>query len=220
MNIEYDLILLHEVIRVSWFLLSMAAGLYTQESDPGRSCRSVVAIPHSSLGPYQFHTREDGNREVEVVNEAEKPQNDSSPARALLMTGSSNSLLKQYMQQETKIVILEKKNSDLEKANNGLKRENRSLKEKNKGLEDKVNELEQKIKMLELQAQLTAQSVTVEQGQKESEQGLTYDELQRMNTVKEVTYQTGQESDASSVDEMTGQEPTLAELLSMNSVRD
>ena len=42
----------------------------------------------------------------------------------------------------------------------------------------------------------------------------------KMNTVKEATYQTGQESDASSVDKTTGQEPMLAELRIMNSVRD
>ena len=183
----------------------------TQESDLGRSCRSVVAIPPSRLDPYQFHMREDGKREVEVVNE--------EPQKSLLIAGSSTSLLNNYMEQETKIAILEKKNSDLEKANNGLKQENRSLKGKNKGLNDKINELEQKV--AELQAQLDARSAnTAEQGQNESEQGLTYDELQRMNTVKETTYQTSQESDASSVDEMTGQEPTLAELQSINSVRD
>ena len=48
----------------------MAAGVIAQESDLGRRCRSVVAIIPSSLRPYQFHTREDGSREVEVVNEA------------------------------------------------------------------------------------------------------------------------------------------------------
>jgi regulator of replication initiation timing len=149
---------------------------------------------------------------VEVVNE-----DDPSPA-LLAISRSSSSLLTNYMLQATKIATLEKKNSDLTKANKGLLNENKSLKLKNRELEQKV---------LELKAQLAAPSTSTsaaatisEQGQHESDQGLSYDELQRMNTMKEATYQTGQDSDASSVDEMTGQEPTLAELQTMNSVRD
>ena len=185
----------------------MAAGVITQESDLGRRYRSVVTIPPLCLRPYRFHTREDGNREVEVVNEAE-----DDPSSALLATGSS--LLTNYMEQATKLAVLEKRNSDLTKANNGLLNENKSLKVEKKGLHDRIGELEQKV--LELEARLPA----TEQGQNESDQGLTYDELQKMNTVKETTYQTGQDSDASSVDEMTGQEPSLAELQNMNPVRD
>ena len=178
----------------------------SQESNLGRSCRSIVAISSSSLDlrPYQIHTREDGSREVEVINE-----DDPSPGSPALLvtTSSSSSLLSSYMEQERKLAILEKDNSDLTKKNNGLQNENKRLKEKNRQLEQKVRELE---------ARLTA----TEQSQNESDQGLTYDELQKMNTVKETTYQTGQDSDASSVDEMTGQEPTLAELQNMNPVRD
>ena len=172
----------------------MAEGIIAQESDLGRWCPSVVVILPSSLRPYQCgHTREDGSREVEVVNE-----DDPSPgSRALLVTtSSSSSLLTNFINQ---VAVLEKKASDLTKANKGLLNENKSLKEKNRQLEQKVREL---------------------QGQNESDQGLTYDELQKMNTVKEATYQTGQDSDASSVDEMTGQEPTLAELQNMNPVGD
>ena len=182
----------------------MAENTNMQETDLGRSCRSVVATISSSLRPYKIHTREDGSLEAEVVNEAE--EDDPSPA-LLVTTSSSSSLLSSYMEQERKLAILEKKNSDLTKKNNGLQNENKRLKEKNRQLEQKVRELE---------ARLPA----TEQGQNESEQGLTYDELQKMNTVKETTYQTGQDSDASSVDEMTGQEPTLAELQDINPVRD
>ena len=182
----------------------------SQESELGRNCRSVVAIPLSNLGPYRYHARADGRREVEVVNEGE-----GDPSPSLLATGSSTSLLNNYnMQQEAKVAVLEKNNSDLTKANDGLRREIRGLKEEKRELKETISELEAQL------AALAAPTVASEQGQEENEQGLTYDELQRMNTVKEATYQTGQESDASSVDEMTGQEPTLAELQSMNSVRD
>ena len=179
------------------------------ESELGRNSRSVAAIPLSNLGPYRFHARADGRREVEVVNEGE-----GDPSPSLLATGSSSSLLNNYVQQETKVAVLEKNNSDLTKANNGLRHEIRSLKEEKRELKEAISELKAQL------AALAAPTVASEQGQEENEQGLTYDELQRMNTVKEATYQTGQESDASSVDEMTGQEPTLAELQSMNSVRD
>lgn len=104
------------------------------------------------------------------------------------------------MEQATKLAILEKKTSDLTKANKGLQNENKRLKVEKKGFLDKISELEQKV--LELETR----------GQNENNQGLTYDELQRMNTVKD--------SDWSSIDEMTGQVPTLAELQNMNPVRD
>lgn len=59
----------------------MAAGVITQESDLGRRCRSVVAIPPSSLRPCQFLSREDdGRREVEVVNEHDEAKDGLSPA--------------------------------------------------------------------------------------------------------------------------------------------
>lgn len=192
------------------------------ESEVGRCCHSTLVIPPSSLGPYRFHTREGGKREVEVV-ELEDDDPSTASARSLLLTsGSSNSLLKNNLHQERRIACLEKENSDLKKANNGLKSKIKGLKDKNKDLNEEVNELVQKV--LKLERKLVASNISVEQdpSANENEQGpgLTYDELQRMNTVKEAAYQTGQESDALSVDEMTGQEPTLAELQSMNSVRD
>ena len=130
-------------------------------------------------------------REGEVEVVDEELQHDHS----LLLLGTS--LAGTYTQ---KITILEKENNDLKAENSKLKQE-----------------------LLELKAKLAAQSTNrndQDQSNNESELGLTYDELQKLNTVKEPAYQTGQESDASSVDEMTGQEPTLAELLSINPVGD
>ena len=201
-----------------------------QESELGRCCRSILVIPRSSLGPYRLHRREDGEREVEVVEESQE-----DPSRSLLLltsgTRSSSSLLNNYMHQETRIATLEKENNNLRKENNGLKDNYNGLKIKNNNLKAEIYDLKAKNddlmqKILELEAKLTAPNVAAaaaaESGkdQNESETGLSYDELLKMNTVMEATYQTGQESDASSVDELTGQEPTLAELQSMNSVRD
>lgn len=121
--------------------------------------------------------------------------NEDDPLRSLLLLGSS--LGSNYAQ---KITILEKENNDLKAENNKLRQE-----------------------LLELQAKLVGPSTSRnehDQSNNGGELGLTYDELQKLNTVAEPAYQTGQESDASSVDEMTGQEPTLAELLSMNPVGD
>ena len=187
----------------------MAEKTSTKESDLGRSYRSIVAISPSSLDlrPYQIHTREDGSREVEVVNEADDDDPSHGSPALLVTTSSSSSLLSSYMEQATKLATVEKENSDLTKANKGLLNENKRLKEEKKGLHDRIGELEQKV--IELEARLAA----TEQGQNESDQELTYDELQRMNTVKE-------DSDVSSIDEMTGQVPTLAELQNMNPVRD
>lgn len=97
-----------------------------------------------------------------------------------------------------------------------LERENNVLKAKNSKLKQEI---------LELRAKLAAnRNVSAEQDQsnKESDVDLSYVELQKMNTVKEVGGDQNLESDASSVDEMTGQGPaiTLAELLSMNPVGD
>ena len=175
-----------------------------QESSLGRSGRAVLVTQSWSLGPYRPHTKEDGEREVEVVEESEH----DSP-RSLLLAGSS--LLSNYAHQKANVDILGKENSQLKKENNDLKVEIDRLRQEN----------------LELKAKQAAPSgkvVSIEQddssNELESDMGLSYDELQKMNTVKEPVYQTGQDSDASSVDEMTGQEPTLAELLSMNPVGD
>ena len=101
-----------------------------------------------------------------------------------------------------KIIILERENNDLKAENSKLGQE-----------------------ILELRAKLAAnKNVSTEQDRsnKESDVSLSYVELQKMNTVKEAGGGHDLESDASSVDEMTGQGSaiTLAELLSMNPVGD
>ena len=200
----------------------MEKSIHGEESESGRSCRSILVLPTSSAGPYRHRKREDGESEVEVIVE-ESAQND--PPSLLLLTAG--------------VSLLNYADAALVKENNYLKKENKGLRKNYNGVKIKNNELKAKIdhlkaenydllrKIRELEAQVAAQNITAAVGEQrrqdqngENEMGLSYNELLNMNTVKEATYQTGQESDASSVDETTGQEPTLAELRIMNSVRD
>lgn len=162
-----------------------------QESAAGRTGRSVLALTVLRPGPYQIVSL-DGERVVEVIT-ANEESDDTNLPRSLLLIGSASQVIEPAG-------ILEEENSK-------LKQMNRKLIEKNKELEKKNMELRNEL--LELK------------GKHESDVGLSYDELRKLNTVEEPAgYQAGQDSDASSVDEMTGQEPTLAELRFMNPVGD
>ena len=193
-------------------MADMEKCIHEEESESGRSCRSILVLPTSSAGPYRHRKREDGESEVEVIVE-ESAQND--PPSLLLLTAG--------------VSLLNYADAALVKENRGLRKNYNDVKIKLKAENDRLKaenyDLLQKIR--ELEAQVAAQNITAAVGEQrrqdqngENEMGLSYNELLKMNTVKEATYQTGQESDASSVDETTGQEPTLAELRIMNSVQD